>query len=344
MEPMKTTTRHSKMVGLALAGLTTGLLALGTGCDTAPEAQTQEPATAPMVDSVGTPLGPISSMLAKKNADMNGNLKLLARVEVQPNEMVEFYEGQEAGTIVVTGAGAPQGGLAIGEEMAGSISYRALWQRAAHGKPMPAALEKALGSVIDELPRPMPTDAPTTVQNRTKHQASGKAALGASEGTSSATLADVPVDHGPQVLYGDQDKTGTGGTGAAGWCQNQYFTTSASAGGRPYGYCDRAATDGYACRDNWSNGFWASTIGAVHSISNNVCPINGWVVLFNHTPGFNPTPISFWVAPNTVRWIFRANIQPWCAPWLCLDNYFTGTMEVQQATNVSFNVRWSAYR
>jgi hypothetical protein len=345
MEPMKTTTRHSKMVGFALASLTTGMLALGIGCDTAPEAPKQEPATAPapMVDSVGNPLGPISSMLAKKNAEMNGNLKLLARVEVQPNEMVEFYEGQQPGTMVVTGAGAPEGGLAIGEEMAGSVSYRTLWQKAAHGKPMPAALEKALGSLADELPRPLPTEAPTTAQNRTERHASGKAELGATEGASSASLANVPVDNGPQVLYGDQDKTGTGGTGAAGWCQNQYFSTAASQTARVYGYCDRAATDGYACRDNWWNGFWANTIGTVHVISNNVCPINGWVVLYNSTPGFYPTPISFWVAPNTVRWIFRANIQPWCVPF-CNDNYFTGRMEVQQATNVSFNVRWAAYR
>jgi hypothetical protein len=340
---MKTTTRRSKMVGLALASLTTGLLALGTGCDTAPEAQTQEPAPAPMVDSVGTPLGPISAMLVKKNAETTAQLKLLARVEVQENELLEFYEG-EAGNILITGAGAPERGLAIGEDMAGSLSYRALWQKAAHGKPMPAALEKALGSVIDELPRPTPTEVPATAHNQLKRQTMGEAGLGATGGASSAKLADVPVDHGPQVLYGDQDKTGTGGTGAAGWCQNQYFTAAPSAGARPYGYCDRAATDGYACRDNWSNGFYANTIAQVHSIFDNVCPINGWVVLYNATPSFDPLQLWFWVAPNTVRWVYRANIQPWCAPWLCLDNVFTARMEVQQATNVSFNVRWSAYR
>jgi hypothetical protein len=338
------TTRHSMMVRTALASLTIGLLALGAGCDTTPPdaGQPAAGAPAPMVDSLGTPLGPITSALVKKNAETTSKMKLLARVEVQPNEMLEFFEG-EPGNILVTGAGAPQAGMAVGEDMARTVSYRTLWEKAAHGKPMPAALASAIGNMMDELPRPQPVEAAAPLPGRTERNASGKSRLDAAQGTTATTLADLPVDTTPRVLYGDQDKTGIGGTGAAGWCQNQYYYTAASQGGPVFGACPKNASDGWACLDNWWNGAFAATRGAVHSLSDNVCPINGWVLLHTDTPGFFPTPIDFWVAPNTVRWVFRANIKPWCVPF-CNDNYFTGRADVQQATNVEFNFRWSAYK
>ena len=89
---------------------------------------------------MGKQLGSITAAIVNENQAAEKDLKLLARVEVQPNEMVEFYE-PAPGRIVVSGAGAPQGSL---RPFLMSRDLVELWRRIAGDAPVPAALREAI--------------------------------------------------------------------------------------------------------------------------------------------------------------------------------------------------------
>ena len=91
-------------------------------------------------DSLGKRLGWITAEIVRENQEADKELNLLARVEVQPNEIVEFYE-PEPGSIMISGAGAPNSPSPLGERM---LSPAQAWRLAAPGLDMPAALRDAI--------------------------------------------------------------------------------------------------------------------------------------------------------------------------------------------------------
>ncbi|WP_438040789.1 hypothetical protein [Sorangium sp. So ce128] len=98
---------------------------------------------APLTDSVGTPLGEKSAAIVLENLDNDTSMNLVARVEVQPDELLEFYE-PAPGLIVVSRAGAPEGGISPLPRAATGSGIRELWARATNGLPPTVELEGAL--------------------------------------------------------------------------------------------------------------------------------------------------------------------------------------------------------
>ena len=105
-------------------------------------------------DSLGRQLGSITNAIVEQNQEAEKTLNLLARVEVRPNEIVEFYE-PAPGLIIISGAGAPDTPIRP-QAMARSATQE--WRRVAADAEMPAALRDA----IERSERRQGTQRPAT--------------------------------------------------------------------------------------------------------------------------------------------------------------------------------------
>jgi hypothetical protein len=85
------------------ATLTTLFAPFGLGCDPGESQDPPTPADEAVLDSLGKPVGAISRAIIQSNPRAESSL--LARVEVQPNELLEFYE-PKPGALIVSGARA----------------------------------------------------------------------------------------------------------------------------------------------------------------------------------------------------------------------------------------------
>jgi hypothetical protein len=167
-------------------------------------------------------MGPITARIAAQSEDTANRLHLLARVEVQPNELLEFYE-PSPGSILVSGAGAPASGRLFTSDSGGSVE--ALWKKAARGAAMPRGLTDALaragktaGSSLAE-----PTAAPIDL---------------------STNLAPPPPSAVPERVE------------AVGYCDSPEFRNSGDA------LCPWRNSFGYMCKDNWMDGISSQSTGA----------------------------------------------------------------------------------
>jgi hypothetical protein len=115
--------------GLTIAFSISALLAVSTGLKAA-ENQ----------DSLGKQLGPITAKIVSDNQAAEKELNLLARVEVRPNEIIEFYE-PAPGRIIISGAGTPQ--LLARFQAAARTPIQA-WRLVAPDAEMPVALREAV--------------------------------------------------------------------------------------------------------------------------------------------------------------------------------------------------------
>lgn len=93
-----------------------------------------------MRDSLGKQLGPVASAIVRSNETAEKQFNLLARVELRPDEIVEFYE-PSPGMVVISGAGT-SASMAAPNKMPQSPAE--VWRRAASGREMPAALREAI--------------------------------------------------------------------------------------------------------------------------------------------------------------------------------------------------------
>src|SRR5262245_16955546 len=85
------------------SGATVSAIVLGLvlgGCGAQDEANESDPE---MADSIGRPLGAVTAEIARINSQTDRDYGLVARLEVQPNEVLEFYE-PAPGIIVLSGA------------------------------------------------------------------------------------------------------------------------------------------------------------------------------------------------------------------------------------------------
>jgi hypothetical protein len=104
----------------------------------APETNAQE-----VRDSLGKQLSPISSAIVRTNQAAEKELNLIARVEVQPDEILEFYE-PSPGFLLISSAGAPKSMTPL-DKRRGSPAD--VWRRATAGAEMPATLREAIERV-----------------------------------------------------------------------------------------------------------------------------------------------------------------------------------------------------
>lgn len=155
-----------------------------------PGAPEPEEGEAAMHDSLGNVLGPVSAALARANAQADVELNLLARIEVQPDELLEIYE-PTPGSILVSGAGAPAGKAILTAAALEGMTVEDVWSVATRSAEMPVALRAALGRVAQRPP--------------------GETAI--PRGASGSSLDEAPPapPASPAPL-------------AAGWCDSGYYT------------------------------------------------------------------------------------------------------------------------
>ncbi|HEU4582660.1 MAG TPA: hypothetical protein VFS67_30595 [Polyangiaceae bacterium] len=140
---------------------------------------------------MGRQLGEISAAIVEENsANSKG---LVARLEVQPNEIIEFYESAP-GIISLSGAGAPAGPMLVSAE--DRRGPRELWDAYAGGASMPLELATALE----------------------------REELGASKPAQMASSDDTP-----EIGGGSQEATEKA---IGGFCSTSWFSASASGYGQ----------------------------------------------------------------------------------------------------------------
>jgi hypothetical protein len=214
-------------------------------------------------DSLGRPLGPLTASIA---AQSSPTARLLARVEVQPNEMIEFYESED-GVIEISGAGAPAGGLKYPPEALRGLEVEKIWALVTSNAPVPQSLTQALARSTSRMPDRMRGSLPIPNEPALSPKWGGG------------------VASSPEVRH-ESSKAGAPVLVAGGWCDVDYFYSS-------YSLC----WDGNwkVCLNNWWNGVFAQH-GDVYILESNVCPATGQVVYYGNTIG------AFTVPQNTVRW------------------------------------------
>jgi hypothetical protein len=90
-------------------------------------------------DSLGRQLSPTSSAIVRANRAAEKDLNLLARVEVQPGEILEFYE-PSPGSLIISGAGSAKS-MSVPKRRGSPAD---IWRRATAGAEIPAALREAM--------------------------------------------------------------------------------------------------------------------------------------------------------------------------------------------------------
>lgn len=222
-------------------------------------------ATGALRDLLGSALDPVSAAIARTNAQADVDLHLVARVAVQPGELLEVYE-PSPGRLVVSGAGAPAKAILSQATIAG-MGAEDVWRLAAGSADMPDAMRAAVGRARERAQTTGTTGSRTALHGSTSIASSSSAIAAGSK----LHAAVTPL--------------------TAGWCDSGYYTSG-------YGYCPSPA-DFEVCVDNWWNGAYA-TVGGAWFVYTNVCPATGPVVLnvqSDHGGG------GVWtVSQNTVRW------------------------------------------
>lgn len=227
-----------------------------------------------MRDSLGTELAPISAAIARSNAQTDLDLNLLARVEVQPNEMLEIYE-PAPGRIMVSGAGAPTGEALLPPHVIKGLSVEEIWDLAAGTAEMPGALRAAIARAGEQ----MEAGGVVMQEGIEPPEAPRSGAL--------ATATPAAADLEPPST-------------SAGWCDTEYFSQG-------YGACD-SLWDFEYCPTNWWNGYHAWAYADF--VYTNVCPATGPVVLNVHGSNDFARWDDTWDVPlNTVRWWWGRDLE-----------------------------------
>lgn len=216
-------------------------------------------------DSLDQPLGSIAAQAAGSNRATAEALHLLARVEVQPDELFEIYEPRP-GWLVFSSAGAPASSPLALDDLQGKTLAQ-IWELVAPGEPMPASLAAA----AERLDEARQLDEARHFDEARQPDAQAAQAGG---GHAEPNTAQTP-------------------TLAAGYCDITFLSSS-------LGNCilEGWDTDFTDCINNWWNGryAWVSNGYFTEMV---VCPATGDVVLKVQTDeGYQGT---WTVANNTHR-------------------------------------------
>jgi hypothetical protein len=227
------------------------VLATSSAC--AAEVESEEPVGASLRvdgverDSLGRALGSYSASIVKMNLAAERDLHLLARVEVRPDEIIEWYE-LGPGLILVSGAGMPVGD-AHPEPEEGEDDPAAVWAAATNDAPMPRALRDALAR------------EPERTEGRER-----------TDDADPETEAHAPArDQGAAPAAADEHENVYKHLNL-GWCDSAYYTESVSG----YGTLAPCMTV-YNDRECWDHvtGFYAASNDDCLDHRSNVCPYRG---------------------------------------------------------------------
>ncbi|WP_437995454.1 hypothetical protein WMF26_29660 [Sorangium sp. So ce185] len=185
---------------------------------------------APLTDSLGTPLGETSAAIVLENQDAELTANLVARVEVQPNELLEFYE-PAPGRLIVSGGGRPDGPPRFSGADS-RIGIRELWSRATGGQPMTPELQAALK------------------RSEQRRKANRPAAFVA-EATETSTVRSARAEQAPDL--GDGQPAFAAGLG---YCDTTYLASNyADCDWEPGGIWEQTNFD--VCKLDWMHGAFA---------------------------------------------------------------------------------------
>jgi hypothetical protein len=262
--------------------------------------------TGPLTDSVGNQLTPLDARIVRENAGKEVSSHLLARVQVQDDELLEFYE-LSPGHISLSGAGAPAHGMKFGPRSIRGLSVAQVWKLAAPGKPMPSALSAALAKATpNQAARPSQTGQTqeglqqTSGANTSSHESGGGS-------------ASPPGSASPDT--------------GSGYCDTGYYTDS-------YGDCP-SGYDFEVCLDNWWNGAYAYDTDEYYDYTN-VCPATGNVLFkVQDTEGDGG---EWTVDQNTVRW--HHNVDTDCGDTFWEPSCEYARADVLNASGVRFQFRF----
>jgi hypothetical protein len=232
---LQRTTQSRQVLGaLVLAAVTVGGVHDGPRAAPSP-APTEGPS---VYDALGTRLAPLSAQIVTANAEVEQTLQLLARVEVQANEVLEFYDAGP-GLLVITAAGAPAGPSRVLAADLAALQPAEVWHLVAPATPMPDALRQALARL-----QPSGATAPQSPPPDPARERAGPHAL-----------------HTAGLASQDQDPSAL----TVGWCDTSYLDDALCEG------------DFTVCLDNWWNGAYAYHHEAAQAVTH-VCPAQGSVV------------------------------------------------------------------
>jgi hypothetical protein len=306
--------RHPITSNVAFRAALVAAALSGAAC-TAETGSSSEPE--PVYDSIGVQLGAITADIARRNAETDYAFGLLARLEIQENELLEFYE-PSPGVVLISGAGAPRAPLKAASGMGDSYDLREVWTANAMGVAMPEEL-------ADALDRARHYVAPTHTR------------VASDEDLAPQELAD---DHTHDEPSARDENIGehTEALHGSGWCNTTYETYDAKNSGGDTVWIDiGTCPSGFSevhCWDHRTGTGYASNPDAYWARSN-VCPYKGEVLFTVETDEPEDWDTGSWSVPqNTARW--TANSQS-CGilndcPW------FKTT--VSQAKDDSYNYRF----
>lgn len=228
-----------------------------------------------LYDSIGRSLGAGSAAIVTGNDGSELSGHLVARVEVQANEMLEFYE-PAPGVLLVSGAGAPKNSSLLQDVPADWTpeTLDAYWGALAGSAPVPAELRAAVARAADFVPE---------LAERLLRSTGEVAPEAAAEEASN----DAP---------GLEPKAYQAG---GGWCESNYYTDVINGYGShdPLGHCSSNPSMN-VCWDHVT-GVGAAWHGNSFVMQTNVCPVRGTVTL-NLT--WSGQTSSFSVPQHTYRW------------------------------------------
>lgn len=234
-------------------------------------------------DSLGRALGRYSAEIVRQNLSAERDLHLLARIEVRPDEILEWYE-LGPGLVMVSGAGMPATDEAYPEPEKGRDDPASIWADATGDAPIPKALRAALARAPErstESKQQRPVDP----------------------------LAPTPDPHVPPP---EPTIEGTAFHLNLGWCDKQYYTELIPAYG-PSGYAalgDCPSNSKWNYRKCWEHvtGFYAASNDDCLDHRSNVCPFRGNIRMTIEADEGWITTGSYQVPEQSYRWkTFRDN-------------------------------------
>lgn len=255
-------------------------------------------------DSLARPLGALARQIVADNLDTDDELNLLARVEVQPDELLEIYEPRP-GLLIVSGTGAPARAAKVNPETVHGKTLDELWSELTQDAPMPPELADAsqrLSGLVFE--------SSAEADARTSSARTGMS-------------GPQPQADAPSVLTAAPRPQA-----APGYCDGQWYTDG-------YGSCTfgfHFEDDFTSCLDNWWNGAWAAVDDGYYTWSD-VCPAQGSVAMRLRTDeGLG----GLWtIAQNTHRYtsVLDSNCGSFNdCPWVRVD--------IEQASGDRFQFRF----
>jgi hypothetical protein len=232
-------------------------------------------------DSLGQELSGISAEIVRANLDAEVDATLLARIEVQSDELVEFYE-LEPGIVAISGSGRPSS-APVGEAMTeAQPTTRAVWAALTRNAPMPTLLAEAIEREEAAALQPRPdADEPAGPEPEPATPAP----------TPDARAAHLPIEEAAHL--------------SSAWCDDEYYSAIDDRWSlilnipeeRILGAC-LTTYDDIECFDHITGDWTASARGSWQKA--NVCPYRGnltWTLRVKGKERLKKT-----VLENTVHW------------------------------------------